>query len=237
MVKDRWRWIAVSLAPVLAFTSVALAGGYVPGVTVTATGEYASRPVIHIVDGSGLTLNLDGVDGTHTVLEDGKMWLGGPPAGDDNPEVYFDLGQIHYIEYMMFWNYNGPAAAGIGVQEADIYYSTDSDPGTATWTLLTDDQVFSPGLGDDVTPFGQMVPIAVSARLIKLDIDKGLIDQTFPGGTGWTGISEVRFYDPNLCVNPSVGDIDKSCLVDLVDFAEFVADWLVCGMDPPEACF
>ena len=52
MVKDRWRWIAVSLAPVLAITGVALAGGYVPGVTVTATGEYALRPVIHIVDGS-----------------------------------------------------------------------------------------------------------------------------------------------------------------------------------------
>ena len=182
-----------------------------------------------MVDGSGLTLLPDG-NGTHVVTpEDHNMWLGGPPAGDSNPEVYFNLGEVHPIEYMMFWNYNGPAAGGIGVQEADIYYSTDTDPLTATWTLVVNDQVFTAGPAADDVPFGQQVALNISAQLIRLDINKGLVDQAFPGAFGWTGISEVRFFDPNFivpeCVDQPLSDLDNNCWVDMADYSKLTGNW------------
>jgi hypothetical protein len=56
------------------------------------------------------------------------------------------------------------------------------------------------------------------------------------GGTAEASKSGSGIVEP-VCVNPPSGDTNGDCKIDFIDFAEFVSQWMDCGLDPQSACW
>ena len=177
---------------VFALSPAADAGVVIPsaGITATAGSTWSSYDPMNVIDGTALT----GVypDETHAVYT--SAWLSGTY---NTPYDWFrvDLGSPYLLETMRVWNAEGPEGDR-GVNQVDIYYSTDDTaPGDdftdAKWTLLgtAGTQTFSNGPHPDPTPVTDVIPMNVTARVIGLDINSAWGDAYSPA------LRELQFIE------------------------------------------
>ena len=201
---------------VLVFGLVGVADAeLITGVTTSASGEYTGgREAFHAVDGSNL--NFIGSPGeendpskyTHTggnnhFGQGGVMWLVGRGVPPDDMWFAVDLGAIYPVRFLNFFNFGVSTGArnNRGIQQADIYYRTDSlgnnshdnvtafDP--AGWTLFgtAGTQTFTMGPTNGDTQGPDTIDLrGIKARFIAFDINSN-----YGGGT-FAGIGEVQFF-------------------------------------------
>jgi len=177
-----------------------------------------------------------------------------------NNEVYnsnithstLDGGGIYgkcHSSYNDFWNntpnnFAGGAIPGIGDLVADPIFADDGwrsniwilgdyhlksevgrwDPNTRTWvidnvtSLCIDAGDPSDSIGYEPNPNGGRINIGAY------------------GGTIEASKSPSGIIEP-VCTKYPAMDFNKDCKVDFIDFAKFVSEWLICNLEPPEACW
>lgn len=214
--------LSLAVAGLVAFASVSN-GQLITGLSSAAQHEFASgdandRSSEQAINGSNL--NFIGAPGeeddpskyTHTggntSFGQGPNWLGrDEPDRTDAGKLWFavDLGGEYIVDTLNFFNFGVSTSANNtrGLQQADIYYSTESLGNNADnnglpfdntgWSIfgVAGEQMFSMGptdgneLGPDTIDLG-----GITARFIAFDVNS-----TFPGGTaGQAGIGEVQFF-------------------------------------------
>ena len=191
-------WAAVLLAGVATSNGSILIDN--SGVSVTASTTYNNSSEgpyypTKLIDGSGLDIN---GPGTHSTVSNnsysggqhGTMWMSTQTA---DAWLIFDLGQVYAdLDYVKIWNWNwsGYDTSYRCAKNVNIYVSdTPLADGDAGWTL--DSQVvLNKGPGDDVTPYGDIVPIN-TANVRYIDIH--IVDSY--DAIPYIGLSEVQFYD------------------------------------------
>jgi hypothetical protein len=159
--------------------------GYpITGVTATASSSAANMGPEKTVDGSGLTGDLHGTDGT-------TMWLSG---GVQPNWIQYQFDKAYKLNDLKVWNSNQliESFLGFGARKVTIETSTEPAPaqaGGTTWTPLANVPEFAkaPGLAgyaaNTTVSFG-----GVMAKYVKLTINGN-----WGGMAPQTGLSEVRF--------------------------------------------
>jgi len=182
---------------VWSFTTESLAYP-VTGVTATASSAQASMGPEKTLDGSGLTGDLHGTEGT-------TMWLS---AGAQPNWIQYQFDKVYKLYDLKVWNSNQLIEnfIGFGAKSVKIEYSADG----TTWTVLNNVPEFAkaPGMAgyaaNTTVNFG-----GVMARYVKLTINSAW------GGMGVTGLSEVRFsYIPVQARGPQPADGEAGVSVD-----------------------
>jgi hypothetical protein len=155
-------------------------------VTATASSAQANMGPEKTIDGSGLTGDLHGTDGT-------TMWLS---TGMQPNWIQYQFDNVYKLYDLKVWNSNQliESFLGFGAKDVKIEYSTDG----TTWTQLQNVPQFArasgaPGYAANTTvSFG-----GVMAKYVKLTISNSW------GGMAVTGLSEVRFsYIPVQARSP-----------------------------------
>jgi hypothetical protein len=201
-MKNTITWLAVA-GLVLALAPATQAATLIDPGDLTATANdtpRVTRPPSDVVDGTGMTGT--GITATHNT--DGlDMWLGGNIVAW--PKWFrVDLGASYDLENMLVWNYHRVDSdsfsfSGIGVNQVDIYYSTNSaanasdftglewsllgTAGTRTFTEAPETPV-AMTYNDDISLTG------VTARVIGLDIKS---NHGYPAD--FAGLSQLQFYE------------------------------------------
>jgi hypothetical protein len=146
-------------------------------ITATASSSAAGMGPEKTVDGSGLTGDLHGTEGT-------TMWL----TGGAKPNwIQYQFDKVYMLYDLKVWNSNQliETFLGFGAKGVTIEYSADG----TTWTALANVPEFAkatgmPGYAANTTvSFG-----GVMAQYVKLTIDSN-----WGGMAPQTGLSEVRF--------------------------------------------
>ncbi len=152
--------------------------GYpVKPVAATASSAQAGMGPEKTIDGSGLTADLHGTDGT-------TMWLS---AGGTPNWIQYEFDKVYKLADLKVWNYNAliETFMGFGAKQVKIETSTDG----TTWKALANVPEFAKGTGlpgyaaNTTVNFG-----GVDAKFVKLTIEK-----TWGGLAPQAGLSEVRF--------------------------------------------
>jgi hypothetical protein len=174
--------------------------GYpITGVTATASSAQPSMGPDKTIDGSGLTGDLHGIEGT-------TMWLS---AGAQPNWIQYQFDKVYKLFDLKVWNSNGLVESfiGFGARKVTIEYSTDG----TTWTALANVPEFAraPGMAgyaaNTTVRFG-----GVMAKYVKLTINS-----TWGGVSGVTGLSEVRFsYVPVQAFAPQPATAATGVAVD-----------------------
>ncbi|MCU0914923.1 MAG: discoidin domain-containing protein [Planctomycetes bacterium] len=148
------------------------------------------------LDGSGLTGDLHGTEGT-------TMWLS---SGALPNWIQYEFDQAYQLHDLKVWNSNGPIESfiGFGAKKVTIEYSTDG----ATWKAIENVPEFARGPGAPGYAANTTVPLGgVEAKFVKLTITATW------GGLNVTGLAEVRFsYVPMQAraPQPANGAVDVS---------------------------
>lgn len=179
--------IPVSIVLVTQFLiGSALAQSVIQGVTSTATSEWTADWVgaaVNLTNNSGLSSPYD-VTATHAPSTDAAGQWHNNVGFDPNPIVNFDLGGSFDLEAIYIWNGNQTFATNRGVQQFDVWVSTDDG---ATWLLALDDATLTQSPGDT----------SVSAQYFDLTGFNGVtqveIEPVSNYGDAYTGLSEVMF--------------------------------------------
>ncbi len=145
-------------------------------VAATASSFQAGMGPEKTIDGSGMTGDLHGVDGT-------TMWLS---TGAPN-WIQYEFDKVYKLADLKVWNYNAliEGFMGFGAKQVKIETSTDG----TTWKALANVPEFAkgtslPGYAANTTVnFG-----GVDAKFVKLTIEKN-----WGGLAPQAGLSEVRF--------------------------------------------
>ena len=146
-------------------------------VTATASSAASNMGPEKTIDGSGLTGDLHGADGT-------TMWLTGGAAPN---WIQYQFDKIYKLYDLKVWNSNQliEGFLGFGAKKVTIEYSADG----TTWTGLANVPEFGRGIGmagyaaNTTVNFG-----GVMAKFVKLTINAN-----WGGMAPQTGLSEVRF--------------------------------------------
>lgn len=191
---------------VLLVVNASYAGIVVSGVGVA---DYHSQSLSWATEWASNTVNGSGFDpiaGTHDNNVN-NMWqaISSNDPIDWQPWITWDLGSVKKIDSMIVWNFNRDDSGAWydkcwAVKYADVYISSDSDPLTASWTKLKNQQLFKLATGDNGYGTPDIVDMEdVDARLVKL-----VCTQTYMYLTGWggkydtgngAGLSEVQFVE------------------------------------------
>ncbi len=145
-------------------------------VTATASSAQPSMGPEKTVDGSGLSGDLGGTEGT-------TMWLS---AGAQPNWIQYQFDKVYKLNDLKVWNSNQimEPFLGFGAKEVRIEYSTDG----ATWTALADVPQFGKAPGTPGYAASTIVSFGgVDAKFVKLTVNSTW------GGMPVTGLSEVRF--------------------------------------------
>ncbi len=177
----------LAIAMVLIGFVVLMAGtaqaAFITPVGVTSVSEYTDGggdPVVRLIDGSGLSENSSA--GTHDNEDLAlTMWMSDGAITNNvvSEEVYFDLGAELDLTGAWVWNHNqyhsplghpgGDLWKARGVDAFDIYVSSDTDPGTASWTFVVSTNL-ALASGTATEP-AQWIPFTASdVRLVRFDI-------------------------------------------------------------------
>ena len=152
--------------------------GYpVKPVAATASSAQPSMGPEKTIDGSGLTGDLHGTEGT-------TMWLS---AGVQPNWIQYQFDKVYKLHDLTVWNSNGLVESfiGFGAKKVTIEYSADG----TTWATLDNVPEFAraPGMAgyaaNTTTNLG-----GVMAQFVKLTING-----TWGGVSAVAGLSEVRF--------------------------------------------
>jgi hypothetical protein len=152
--------------------------GYpITGVTATASTSAANMGPEKTVDGSGLTGDLHGTDGT-------TMWL----TGGATPNwIQYQFDKVYKLFDLKVWNSNQliEGFLGFGAKKVTIEYSADG----TTWTALANVPEFAQAPGMAGYAANTTVNMGgVMAKYVKLTINSN-----WGGIAPQTGLSEVRF--------------------------------------------
>jgi hypothetical protein len=185
-------------------------------VGATLTDEWQSVGLA--IDGSGLSGTGQVINQTHST-DWTAIAMAHPTTA---PTFTFDLGSLCDLARAYIWNGNmdySEDQTDRGIQNFDIYVSPDSDPLTATWTLLGNYTIPKASLSDvsaEVVSFS-----ATDVRLVKFDV------QSNYGDPDCTTLSEVRFMGWVLDEDPKVvnADINADGIVNFEDFALMSVKW------------
>ena len=133
------------------------------------------------IDGSGMTGDLHGTDGT-------TMWLS--TAAQPN-WIQYEFDQVYKLHDLQVWNSNGEVESFIGFGAKGVTVETSID-GT-TWTPVAGVPEFSQAPGAAGYAANTTVNLGdADAKFVKLTINT-----TWGGQSNVTGLSEVRFsYAP-----------------------------------------
>jgi hypothetical protein len=152
--------------------------GYpITGVTATASSSAASMGPEKTIDGSGLTGDLHGTDGT-------TMWMS---SGVQPNWIQYQFDKVYKLFDLKVWNSNQMIESflGFGAKNVTIEYSTDG----ATWTALDNVPEFARAPGTAGYAANTTVSFGgVMAQYVKLTISSN-----WGGMALQTGLSEVRF--------------------------------------------
>jgi hypothetical protein len=134
------------------------------------------------IDGSGLTGDLHGTEGT-------TMWLS---SGTQPNWIQYQFDKVYKLNDLQVWNSNAliEAVLGFGAKNVTVETSTDG----TTWTTLANVPEFAraPGIA------GYAANTTVSLGGVLAQYVKLTINGTW-GGMGVTGLSEVRFSYVSPC--------------------------------------
>jgi hypothetical protein len=149
----------------------------ITGVTATASSAQASMGPEKTIDGSGMTGDLHGTDGT-------TMWLS---TGAQPNWIQYQFDKAYKLYDLKVWNSNGliESFIGFGAKDVTVEYSVDG----VTWTTLAGVPPFAQGTALPTYTANTTVTFGgVTAKYVKLTINKNW-------GTvaTQTGLSEVRF--------------------------------------------
>ena len=156
--------------------------GYpVTPVAATASSAQAGMGPEKTIDGSGMTGDLHGTDGT-------TMWLS---AGAQPNWIQYEFDQVYKLNDLQVWNSNGEVESFIGFGAKAVTVETSTD-GT-TWTPVANVPEFSQAPGTPGYAANTTVNLGgAEARFVKLTINTN-----WGGRSSVTGLSEVRFsYAP-----------------------------------------
>jgi hypothetical protein len=162
--------------------------GYtVKPVSATASSAQTNMGPEKTIDGSGLTSDLHGTDGT-------TMWLS---TGVQPNWIQYQFDRVYKLYDLKVWNSNGLVESfiGFGAQSVTIETSTDG----TTWTALANVPEFARAAGMAGYAANTTVNLGgVMAKYVKLTIDS-----TWGGVSAVTGLAEVRFsYVPAQAREP-----------------------------------
>jgi hypothetical protein len=149
----------------------------ITGITATASSSAASMGPENTINGSGLTGDLHGTDGT-------TMWLSG---GTQPNWIQYQFDKVYKLFDLKVWNSNQLIESFLGFGAKNVTVETSTD-GT-TWTALANvpDFAKAPGMADyaanTTVSFG-----GVMAKYVKLTINSN-----WGGIAPQAGLSEVRF--------------------------------------------
>jgi len=174
---------------VWSFTTEAL--GYpIKNITATASSSQAGMGPEKTIDGSGLTGDQHGTDGT-------TMWLSSL-TGPVPAWIQYQFDKVYKLFDLKVWNSNGlvESIIGFGAKSVTIEYSTDG----TTWTALANVPEFAQAPGTAGYAANTTVNLGgVMAKYVKLTINR-----TWGGISSVTGLSEVRFsYVPVSAREPN----------------------------------
>jgi hypothetical protein len=172
---------------------------------VTATASIAANGPATCVNGAGMT-EAGGVIGSKGATAGNNvsnLWRNDGKEAVDKGTVWiqFDLGQVYNLGEMWAWNYNEISGSTYytqrGIKNCTITYSTD---GTNWTTLGGTGNTFNLGRSANSTAApasnldGSGAPVDfgnVPVRYVKIACNSTWEKTT---GTGFVGLSEVRFY-------------------------------------------
>jgi len=174
---------------VWSFTTEAL--GYpLKNVTATASSAQANMGPEKTIDGSGLTGDQHGTEGT-------TMWLSNL-TGPVPAWIQYQFDKVYKLFDLKVWNSNGlvESIIGFGAKSVTIEYSTDG----TTWTALANVPEFAQAPGTAGYAANTTVNLGgVMAKYVKLTINR-----TWGSINSVTGLSEVRFsYVPVSAREPN----------------------------------
>jgi hypothetical protein len=182
---------------VWSFTSEAFAYP-ITGVSATASSSAAGMGPEKTIDGSGLTGDLHGAEGT-------TMWLS---TGAQPNWIQYQFDKVYKLNDLKVWNSNQliESFLGFGAKSVTIETSTDG----TTWTALANMPEFAKAPGVAGYAANTTVSLGgVMAKYVKLTINSTW------GGMGVTGLSEVRFsYVPVQASAPQPANAATGVKVD-----------------------
>ena len=149
----------------------------ITGVTATASSAQPSMGPENTVNGSGLTGDLHGTEGT-------TMWLSG---GAQPNWIQYQFDKVYKLYDLKVWNTNQliESFIGFGAKKVTIEYSADG----TTWSALDNVPEFARATGTPGYAANTKVSFGgVMAKCVKLTING-----TWGGVSPVTGLSEVRF--------------------------------------------
>lgn len=130
---------------------------------------------------------------THSATPGGPVWLSDGKGDVADQSIIFDLGDVHSLKKIRFWNYNENVQGRLnyGVKEMDILVSSDNV--TFVNSLSCSLQI-APDYEDKM--YYEDIPLtAEDVRYIRLDIKS---NQNMPkysdGVTKYVGLSKVAFF-------------------------------------------
>ncbi len=132
-------------------------------------------------------------------------------GNDRDPFVVFDLGKPCDLRAIEVWNYNEVNITSRGVKEMSVAGSTSGKPDSFTTEIGTFE--LAPGSGGSGVDAAMSQVLDVKAekvRFVKFDVLSSHAGATFPAtgeapGTGFVGLSEVRFQDTSTGNRPILG--------------------------------
>lgn len=175
-------------ALVLPATPLAAAITVIEGITVAGTSQWTADSVgavVNLTNNSGLSAPYDPT-ATHDFSGDAaRQWH--TQVADTTPTLTFDLGVNSYdLDAIYIWNANQSFLTDRGVQQFDIWVSTDDG---ANYTEALANQVLAQSAGGGFAP--------VSAQSFSLAGQNGVthvqirVDSNYGGNV--VGLSEVMF--------------------------------------------
>ena len=190
----------------------------------------------------GNLINDSGMSGDTHSLADTCNKSGNFFSLTNGVELTFDLGTSYNIEDMWVWNFNDGSTL-YGIKGAEIRYKVSLDE--PNWTVVWDGEI-GQNDGTAENPVNLIVDFNnVSARYVQ-------IATVAPPNYNWSGgaytgvgLNEVRFYttgDIATCGQAIgygyglIGDVNRDCYVNFLDFASFALTWFDCMAPDDPAC-
>ncbi|MFC4994512.1 discoidin domain-containing protein [Rubritalea tangerina] len=162
---------------------------------MSATSFYGnggvSTPAINIINLSGLTGT--GATATHdNNSNSATMWHaadanpGTGPATVDDQSLTFSLGGAYNISDMYVWNHNQAGLTARGVNQFDLFVSSD---GTNFTQIITDGSLAQAGGGVELAQTINFGSTQLNITHVRLEIDSAHSGST----NDYVGLSEVAF--------------------------------------------
>lgn len=179
--------LLIGLASLLIFAGgLPLRADFIQPIAAEASNGQATQD--KLIDGQGFDADpgIGSPTSVHNRLQS-EMWFG---VGSIREFVVFDLGTNVTLTNVYIWNYNATDATDVGMKEAEVLVSPDTNSATANFNAIARISLAEGGQAAQSFPV-----VGTSVRLVKL---RGLSNW----GQGYTvGLAEARFESGSVTGN------------------------------------